>query len=126
MNGGRLMRRQSSRARPTRRATAPATAATCAVNSLERRLLLSTVAYWRFEERAADQEFSPPAFEGGPGSGLALDDAGGDDALRTYSAATNPVYRASVPGATVAATGAANNTSLEFNPNEDLYTAQAG
>ena len=85
-----------------------------------------TVAYWRFEEGEADQEFQPPSFDNGPDSGLAADSADNDDALRTFSGNTNPTYRAEVPAATVTATGAANTRSLEFSPNEDLYTARQG
>ena len=85
-----------------------------------------TVAYWRFEERAAGEEFQPPLEEGGPDSGVAIDEAGDDDRLRTFSDQSNPVYSDSVPAAVVAATGAANLRSLDFTPNEDLYTAEAG
>lgn len=85
-----------------------------------------TIAYWRFEEGQADQEFQPPSFEGGPDSGLAIDEADGDDPLRTFSDLTNPVYRSDVPSDTVTATGAPNTLSLDFTPNEDLYTARAG
>jgi hypothetical protein len=120
------MRRESSRARPVRRGRRPARSVGCAAEPLERRALLSTVAYWRFEDLEADQEFAPPVFPSGPGSGLAADEAGGDDALRTYSDLSNPTYRANVPAATVTATGEPNNTSLEFTPNEDLYTNLPG
>jgi hypothetical protein len=85
-----------------------------------------TVAYWRFEEGQADQEFQPPSFDNGPDSGLAIDSAGNDDALRTFSSNTNPTYVADVPAATVTVTGASNTLSLDFIPNEDLYTARQG
>ena len=85
-----------------------------------------TVAYWRFEEGEADQEFTPPTFPNGQDSGLAIDSAGNDDPLRTASSDSNPVYRADVAAATVASTGAPNTRSLEFTPNEDLYTARQG
>ena len=85
----------------------------------------TTVAYWRFEEGEADQEFPPPSFPNGPDSGLTIDAAGNDDALRTFSDATNPIYRADVPAATLAS-GSTNTRSLEFAPNEDLYIARQG
>lgn len=84
-----------------------------------------TVAYWRFEEGAPDQEFVPPPTNGGPGSGVAVDSAGGDDNLRTFANFTNPVYRANVPFNPVPRTGQPNNLSLDFNPNEDLYSEGA-
>ena len=79
-----------------------------------------TVAYWRFEERPAGQEFPAPTTNGGPDSGLATDSSGNGNTLRTFSGGTNPVYSASVAGPVV--NGAANNSSLDFSPNEDLYT----
>jgi hypothetical protein len=85
-----------------------------------------TIAYWRFEEGQADQPFPPPTADGGPDSGLAVDSAGHDDPLRTFSSLTNPVYRTDVPAATVPATGATNQLSLDFTPNQDIYTAQRG
>ena len=81
-----------------------------------------TVAHWRFEEGAAGQEFTPPATDGGPGSGIAVDSAGGDDPMRTYAGFTNPTYRANVPYPVVPRTGQPNGLSLDFNPNEDLYS----
>lgn len=84
-----------------------------------------TVAYWRFEELPAGQEFPAPSTDGGPGSGLAVDAAGGDDNLRTFAGFTNPVYSANVAAAAVPQTGQVNNTSLDFNPNEDLYSEGA-
>ena len=83
------------------------------------------MAYWRFEEGGVDAEFQPPAEPGGAGSGLAVDSAGGDDTLRTFSDATNPVYRADVPADKVAITGENNRRSLQFTPNEDLYSEAA-
>ena len=83
------------------------------------------VAYWRFEEGTADQEFPFPPTDGGPGSGIAIDSAGGDDPMRTFAGFTNPVYRSNVPFGVVPRTGAANNLSLDFNPNEDLYSEGA-
>ena len=84
-----------------------------------------TVAHWRFEEGAADVEFTPPATDGGPGSGLALDSSGNGNVLRTYAGFTNPVYRADVPFNPVPRTGAPNALSLQFTPNEDLYSEGA-
>ena len=90
-----------------------------------------TVAYWRFEEGSVDQEFQPPTDPAGPDSGLARDSFGGDDALRTYSAETNPTYSGEVPADKVTVTGENNRRSLSFTPGaedggEDLYTAQPG
>lgn len=79
-----------------------------------------TVAYWRFEERPAGQEFPAPSTDGGPDSGLALDSSGNGNTLRTFAGFTNPVYSGSVAGPIV--NGQPNNTSLDFSPNEDLYT----
>ena len=94
-----------------------------------------TVAYWRFEEGAADQDFAFPPTNGGEGSGLALDSSGNGNTLRTYANFTNPTYRAAVPFGTVPRTGQANTLSLDFGPstgddtpapnNEDLYSADA-
>ena len=84
-----------------------------------------TAAYWRFEEGAPDQEFQFPPTNGGPGSGLATDSSGNNNNLRTFADFTNPVYRANVPFNPVPGTGAANNLSLDFNPNEDLYSEGA-
>ena len=119
------MHREPSRARPTRRA-ARSYWTNCPAEELERRVFLSTVAYWRFEELGADQQFKPPTLPAGPDSGLAADEAGGDDALRTYDFNSAPFYRSNVPATTVTATGAANTRSLEFTPNDDIYTAQPG
>ena len=99
----------------------------------------AAIAYWRFETELdpttfppnqprpvePGQEFLAPTSEGGPDSGLSPDSAGGDDQLRTFFDTTNPVYRADVPGATTAAE-LPNTRSLEFTPNEDLYTARPG
>jgi hypothetical protein len=79
-----------------------------------------TVAYWRFEELPAGQEFPAPTTNGGPDSGLAADSSGNGNTLRTFAGFSNPVYSGSVAGPVV--NGAANNTSLDFSPNEDLYT----
>ena len=84
-----------------------------------------TAAYWRFEEGAPDQEFQFPSTNGGPGSGLATDSSGNNNNLRTFADFTNPVYRSNVPFPTVPRTGAANSLSLDFNPNEDLYSEGA-
>ena len=81
-----------------------------------------TAAHWRFEEGAPDQEFQAPATDGGPGSGLAQDSSGNGNTLRTYAGFTNPTYRSNVPFPVVPRTGQANNLSLDFNPNEDLYS----
>jgi len=95
-----------------------------------------TVAYWRFEEGQADQKFPPPSSEGGPDSGLAIDEAGGDDNLRTFADFSSPTYKADVAAPVVPATGQPNRLSLDFGTspddttpapnNEDIYTAQAG
>jgi hypothetical protein len=83
-----------------------------------------TVAYYRFEEGQADQPFPGPSFDGGIDSGLAIDQAGHDDNLRTFSTASAPVYSGSTPGRPAGAT--TNNLSLDFTPNQDIYTAQRG
>ena len=122
-----------------RAAATRAAPAASGLEALESRLLFATVAYWRFEEGAADAEFQYPDTNGGPGSGLAVDEAGGDDNLRTFANFSNPTYRGDVPANTVAGTGAPNALSLEFgtNPdgtapddtpaphNEDVYSAGA-
>ena len=84
-----------------------------------------TAAYWRFEEGSPGAEFVPPATNGGPGSGLALDSSGNGNALRTFADFTNPVYRPDVPFNPVPRTGAPNALSLQFTPNEDLYSEGA-
>jgi hypothetical protein len=85
-----------------------------------------TIAYYRFEEGTAGQPLPPPTADGGPDSGLAVDSAGHDDSLRTFSSLTTPTYSSDVPAATVPATGQANRLSLDLTPNQDIYTAQRG
>ena len=64
------------------------------------------VAYYRFEEGAADAEFPYPMFAGGPGSGIAVDSAGGDDGMRTWADSSNPFFRADVPAPVIRCRGA--------------------
>ena len=112
-----------------------ALAAAAALLSVSGVARAETVAYWRFEEGAADQEFAFPAVNGGEGSGIAEDSSGNGNTLRTYANFTNPTYRSDVPFGTVPRTGQPNNLSLDFGPsdgddtptpnNEDLYSAGA-
>lgn len=83
------------------------------------------VAYYRFEEGLADMEFPYPVSPGGPGSGITVDSAGGDDGMRTWADFTNPVYRADVPAPVIPRTGAPNTLSTQFAPNEDFYSEAA-
>jgi hypothetical protein len=83
------------------------------------------ITYFRFEEGAADAEFQPPISPGGPGSGIAVDSAGGDDIMRTWADYSTPVFRSDVPAAIIPRTGAPNTLSLQFAFPEDLYSEGA-
>lgn len=83
------------------------------------------VAYFRFEEGAADTLFQGPISAGGPGSGIAVDSAGGDDGLRTWAYFSAPAFRTDVPAAVIPRTGAPNTLSLQFAPPQDLYSEGA-
>ncbi len=83
------------------------------------------VAYFRFEEGAADAQFQGPTSPGGPGSGIAVDSAGGDDGMRTWADYSTPVYRTDVPASVIPRTGAPNTLSLQFALPEDLFSEGA-
>src|SRR5829696_9237794 len=96
-----------------RKSFAWAVAALLGVSAVAR---AETIAYWRFEEGSANAQLTPPPTDGGPGSGLAVDQTG-NNPLRTFAGFTNPTYRPSVPLSTVG--GQPNNLSLEFGPSPD-------
>jgi hypothetical protein len=99
---------------------AAAAASACAPSAAR----ADTQAYWKFDDLPPGTEFVPPPTNGGPGSGLALDSSGHNNNLRTFADFTNPVYGAPLT-ATVPQTGLPNTASLNFTPNEDLYSEGA-
>src|SRR5688500_12244583 len=84
--------------------------------------LAATVAYWRFEEGTAGTR--PPDSQNNtqPVDSI-LDSSGNGNHLRTFNAATAPIYISTVPAPTIAQTTAPNNLALGFAPNQDLFTA---
>jgi hypothetical protein len=87
-----------------------------------------TIAYYRFEEGTAGDSFRGPGIDGGTDSGLAVDEAGHDDPLRTFAGFSAPVYTSSNSGPIVRGGDIVtpNNLALDFTPNQDIYTAQRG
>jgi hypothetical protein len=67
----------------------------------------ATVAYYRFEEGAADTL-------GGSGSPTYLDSSGNGFHMQAFSGDTAPTYRPDVPGSPVPQTGASNSLSADF------------
>jgi hypothetical protein len=95
----------------------------------------ATVAYWRFDDPVAANGQPVPA--PGPGGGNAgqpyspyiVDSSGNGNDLRTYSPDSpdsRPRWSTDVPFGTVPQTGAGNGYSLQFTPNQDLYSAGPG
>jgi hypothetical protein len=71
-------------------------------------------AYWRMENGTAGTKV--PA---GPNTVL---DSINANHMQTYNDVTGPVYSSLVPTPIIPQTGAANNLSLRFSPNQDIYT----
>ncbi|MBN8456809.1 MAG: cadherin domain-containing protein [Verrucomicrobia bacterium] len=78
------------------------------------------VAYWRFEEGTAGQNV-PDSSQNTVSVDPVLDSSPSGNVLRTYNAASAPLYWASVGIPVVPRTGAKNALCLDFSPNDDLY-----
>ncbi|MBN2474904.1 MAG: PEP-CTERM sorting domain-containing protein [Pirellulales bacterium] len=76
----------------------------------------ATIAYWQFEEGPVDTQTA--VYQGD----WFLDSSGNGNHMWTWADTTAPTYRSDVPFATVPQTGAANDLSLQFTPNQDNYT----
>ncbi len=76
----------------------------------------ATIAHWRFEEGPVDTQATVYQAD------WYLDSSGNGNHMWTWADTTAPTYRADVPFDPVPRTGAANGLSVEFNPNQDLYT----
>ncbi len=81
-----------------------------------------TLAYWNFEDGAADQNLATQ-----PNS-RTLDVSGNGNNIRAFADFTAPIYRNAVPSPTTPQTGQPNNRSLQFfnrvpEGTIDLYTA---
>ncbi len=77
----------------------------------------ATIAYWRFEEGPVDTQTTVNQGD------WFLDSSGNGNHMWTWADFTAPTYRADVPFDPVSQTAGANGLALEFNPNQDIYTA---
>ncbi len=76
----------------------------------------ATIAHWRFEEGPVDTQATVYQAD------WYLDSSGNENNLWTWADFTVPTYRSDVPFDPVPQTDAANGLSLQFAPNQDLYS----
>jgi hypothetical protein len=81
-----------------------------------------TIAYYRFEEGEVGTQVQATGDDVAPGGSPVLDSSGNGNHLKTFNANTGPTYSASVPFSSVPQTGEANLRSLDFAPNQDIYS----
>jgi hypothetical protein len=94
----------------------------------------NTIGYYRFEEGPAGGTLTGTAGDNSQPHTTTADSSGQGNNLRTYNSPANPnqnfdtspVYSTDVPAPIVPATGAADNYSFLFTPNDDIYTEVAG
>lgn len=102
---------------------------TCAL-----RASATTMAYYRFEEGPAGGTLTGTNGDNAQPHTTTADSSGQGNSLRTFNSPpnpnqnfdTSPRYTTQVEAPIVPGTGAANNFSFDFTPNQDIYTEVAG
>lgn len=84
-----------------------------------------TIAYYRFEEGATGAKVPVTPDAGAPGVSPVLDSSGNGNHMKTVATFSAPTYAANVPAAVIPNTGASNQRSLLFTPNQDVYSQSA-
>lgn len=84
-----------------------------------------TIAYYRFEEGAAGTPVPVTSDAAAPGGSPVLDSSGNGNHMKTFADFSAPTYSANVPAALIPQTGALNQRSLGFTPNQDVYSQNA-
>jgi hypothetical protein len=84
-----------------------------------------TLAYYRFEEGEVEARVPVTDDAVAPGSSPVLDSSGNGNHMKTFADFTAPTYSSSVPFSAVPQSGLPNLRSLDFTPNQDVYSQNA-
>lgn len=84
-----------------------------------------TVAYYRFEEGAVGARVPVTSDAVAPGGSPVLDYSGNGNNMKTFADFSAPTYSSNVPAPVIPQTGALNQRSLAFTPNQDVYSQNA-
>ena len=84
-----------------------------------------TIAYYRFEEGAPGARVPVTPDAVAPGGSPVLDASGNGNNMKTFAEFSAPTYSSNVPAPVIPQTGALNQRSLLFTPNQDVYSQNA-